>query len=106
MEPINMEEDSSLPPELLKLWTEVAHLFTITYFSLARSQICLCDLANSFDMKMTITFDKTAQTDLGPGELFSPMFSISVCSFAVLLQFHFITQDLIKEEKEELGLEE
>jgi hypothetical protein len=53
MEPINMEEDSSLPPELLKLWTEVAHLFTITYFSLARSQICLCDLANSFDMKMT-----------------------------------------------------
>ncbi|CDQ90058.1 unnamed protein product [Oncorhynchus mykiss] len=44
MEPINMEEDSSLPPELLKLWTE------------------LC------------------------------------CSF------HFISQDLIQEEKEELGL--
>uniref|UniRef100_A0AAZ3Q878 WD repeat-containing protein 76 n=1 Tax=Oncorhynchus tshawytscha TaxID=74940 RepID=A0AAZ3Q878_ONCTS len=35
MEPINMEEDSSLPPELLKLWTEVAHLFTMTYFSLS-----------------------------------------------------------------------
>lgn len=32
MKPINMEEDSSLPPELLKLWTEVAHLFTMTYF--------------------------------------------------------------------------
>jgi hypothetical protein len=33
------------------------------------------------------------------------MFSITVCSFAVL-QFNFITQDLIKEEKEELGLGE